>query len=83
MHTRRAQERIDASCDLSKLLRNPILEGYSFYDRRQIHKPVRKPERGNRVFGQIALKFLYGTVELKSQIFFYEVKERPDFLWFK
>ena len=83
MHTRRVKERIDASCDLSKLLRNPLLKGCSLYYCFQIHKPIRKPECGHKVVRQIAFNLLHGAVELESEIFFYEVNERPDFLWFK
>ncbi len=35
------------------------------------------------VIRQIALNLLHGAVEVESQIFFYEVNERSDFLWFE
>src|ERR1019366_8280252 len=42
------QERIDAACDLFKLLGNPLFEECSFHYRCQIHKS-RKPEGGHWV----------------------------------
>ena len=67
MHARRAEERINASCDLSKLLRDPILEGCSFHYRCQIHKPIRKPKCSDGIIRQITFNPLYGTVEVESE----------------
>src|ERR1035441_7246116 len=83
MHTRRAKERIDASCDLFKLLRNPLLKGCSLHRRLQIYNAVRKSECSHGRIRQVSLHLLHGAVKVESQILFYEVNERPDFLWLK